>query len=110
MGDWLAVNGEAIFGTRPWVTAEGNSPEGIEVRFTQKENALYAILMDTPPGPLVTIKGLHGEADMMVTALGEETPITWQQVGKDITFRLPTLLTSTPAAAFKLSPPPRWAV
>ncbi|MHA2038171.1 MAG: alpha-L-fucosidase, partial [Promethearchaeota archaeon] len=45
LGEWLDVNGEAIFGTRPWKRAEGITTEDIPIRFTQKEEIIYAILM-----------------------------------------------------------------
>jgi len=48
LGQWLSTNGEAIFDTRPWQQAEGSTACGIPVRFTQKDNALYAILLGTP--------------------------------------------------------------
>ncbi len=63
IADWNALNGEAIFGTRPWRTfgegptkpplghmAEGEAkpftPE--DLRFTKKADALYAIFLDWP--------------------------------------------------------------
>ena len=51
LGAWLSTNGEAIFGTRPWDSAEGETREGIGVRFTRKPDALYAILLAAPPRP-----------------------------------------------------------
>ena len=36
LGDWLQINGEAIYGTRPWKRAQGNTSESIPARFTQK--------------------------------------------------------------------------
>ena len=35
-GHWLDINGEAIFGTRPWTQAEAKTLDGIPVRFTRK--------------------------------------------------------------------------
>jgi len=36
LGKWMAQNGEAIYGTRPWNRAEGETKEGIPVRLPQK--------------------------------------------------------------------------
>lgn len=62
---WNARNGEAIFGTRPWrkfgegptVPPTGAMAEGEakpftahDVRFTQKDGALYAIFLEWPEG------------------------------------------------------------
>jgi len=42
LGEWMAVNGEAIYGTRPWQRF-GNR-HGRELRYTAGDNALYAIV------------------------------------------------------------------
>ena len=41
VGDWLDVNGEAIYGTKPHRYAEDSASE-VPVRYTIKDDALYA--------------------------------------------------------------------
>ena len=44
LGAWLQQNGEAIYDSQPWKRAVGETAEGIPVRFTQKDSAVYATL------------------------------------------------------------------
>jgi alpha-L-fucosidase len=54
LGSWLAVHGEAVVGTRPWIRPAGRTGAGHDVRFTQRDGALYVIILGRPaPGPLV---------------------------------------------------------
>jgi alpha-L-fucosidase len=43
LGDWLAINGEAIYTTRPWKRYKNE--RGRELRYTLGNTALYAIVM-----------------------------------------------------------------
>ena len=73
MGQWLKLNGEAIYGTRTW-NVYGEGPQKIveghlsefknseavaqDIRFTQKNGQLYAIALDWPEDGKLTIKTL----------------------------------------------------
>ena len=71
LADWRAINGEAIFGTRPWlvfgegpVKAKGGSfgekfaYSAKDIRFTTKGKTLYAIALGWPDDGRMVIKSL----------------------------------------------------
>ena len=99
MAAWMPVNGEAIFGTRPWTIAgegpsmsapaETNQYGGVkaigskpctaeDIRFTTKAGSLYAICLGIPTEP-VRIKSLAGHKIGSVKLLGSDTKLNWKQ-------------------------------
>jgi alpha-L-fucosidase len=102
LGTWLSQNGEAIYGTRPWTRAEGETTEGIRVRFTKTDSALYAILLGKPKSAEVTIKGLSPKSATPIFMLGNENPLAWSQQGSDIRIEIPSTLPGKYAYALRL--------
>jgi len=108
LGGWLAVNGEAIYATKPWVRAAGRA-SGVDVRFTRKGDAVYAILLDRPAPPNVVLESVWAGERMTVQVLGAPGAVVWKQKGKDIELTLPARLPGDYAYVVKMSPAP-WQV
>ena len=81
MGDWLRINGDAIYGTRFWKV---NAQENEHLAFTTKGKTLYAIKLAKPSAPF-TIEATAGwqAADVKsVRLIGSESAVDWS-IGPD---------------------------
>lgn len=107
LGQWLDVNGDALFDTRPWQVAEGKTDGDLAVRFTQKGDSLYATLLDTPSTTQFVLKDLQAAATTTVQALGQSAPATWRQREDGILVELPAPLSAAPAHALQITPQPQ---
>ncbi|MEM3523223.1 MAG: alpha-L-fucosidase C-terminal domain-containing protein, partial [Thermoproteota archaeon] len=107
LGEWLSINGEAIYGSRPWFNAEGTTGEGVSLRFTRKGDALYAILLGKPGEREITIRNLRLSKDTDVKLLGSDEEMEWRrESGDKLVVKLPATLTESPAYTIKITPRP----
>ena len=105
LGEWLAVNGEGIFDSSPWVRASPGTKNGPEVRFTSKGDALYAFFLAPPQGQEVTIPGIAAREGTVVRVLGTSSDSAWKQQGADLAVKL----SATPgpyALGLRIAPAP----
>ena len=83
MAAWMDINGEAIFGTRPWsVCGEGPAHAKLEkyqekdefnaqdIRFTAKGDTLYAIVLGWP-GPQFVVRSLAKSSPLVTGKLAD---------------------------------------
>jgi alpha-L-fucosidase len=124
IGQWLAVNGEAIYGTRPFAVY-GEGPTRViegpfadtkrkpftakDVRFTTKGGVLYAIALDWPANGRVTVKTLaskskHLSGDVAsVELLGSKDALRWTRDDAGLHVSLPAARPSGHALALRIA-------
>lgn len=103
LGRWLSTNGPAIYGSRPWTRAEGQTADGIAIRFTRAANSVYAILLDTPRTPRVVIVNLAQAPVSAIRMLGQDEDATWWQDDGNLVVTLPALPPDGPAHTLRLT-------
>jgi alpha-L-fucosidase len=124
MADWMEINGEAIFCTRPWkIYGEGPTkiksgmfnegktrfvPE--DIRFTSKGDTLYAFIMGWPENTDIVIQSLSsasqefkGKEISHISLLGYDGRIIWKQDTDGLKVQLPDELPCEHAVVLKIN-------
>ena len=120
---WMARNGEAIYGTRPWRTfgegptkvgsgmfSEGNSKllTAEDIRFTTKGGALYAIALGWPKDGVMRIQTLAQDSNVApgaidrIEAVGSSDNLPFKRTRKGLEVKLPEGLTGSSAFVLKI--------
>ena len=110
MEKWMNINGEAIFGTRPWkIYGEGPTQikagmfnEGSikfteeDIRFTTKGNTLYAFILGWPGNKSTLVKSfstkssyLEGRTITNVSLMGYQGKLDWIQNEEGLSVKMP---------------------
>ncbi len=105
IGKWLEKNGEAIYGTRPWIKAKGKANDGLEVRFTKKDNFLYVIILGIPKSEKIVLESLSVDKNSTITFLNKEEHLKYHQEGENLSVDIPQIAKDY-TTILKISPIP----
>ena len=105
MGEWLKINGEAIYNTKPWMIQ--NDTLSNTVWYTQSKNTkqVYAIILEWPNEGLLYLGSLKTSPSTQISVLGSKLLIRWKQINEKLTVSLPAELDKgQPAWVLKIKP------
>jgi alpha-L-fucosidase len=105
LGDWLRINGEAIYGTKPWIKTESKTLEGNSVCFTSKDNNLYVIVLGPAERKTVTLDEFIIGKDTRIQMLGVTQTLDFEydaEAGR-LTINLPEDYQKMVACAIKIT-------
>jgi alpha-L-fucosidase len=119
IGEWMKVNGEAIYGTRHWfkygegptqfkggsfIDKKGLVYTAEDIRFTTKPNTIYAISLDWPSEEILvkSFTLLDKTKIKSVSLLGEDGTLKWEMTDDGLKIQCPKKKPCEHAYSFKV--------
>jgi alpha-L-fucosidase len=86
VGDWLKVNGEAIYATRPYLRYH----EGKDLRFTRTKDRTFLYLISLKwPGAALESTLARAKESSAIRLIGYNHDLKWQQTADKLTIQMP---------------------
>jgi alpha-L-fucosidase len=121
IGNWIDINGQAVYATRPWIRY-GEGPTALQqgqfkdrniaftakdIRFTTKGTTLYAICMDWPRHEedllIESLSSRNQPAKIStVTLLGHDAKLQWHWDAQGLRIKMPSQKPCDYASAFRI--------
>jgi len=101
IGEWMKVNSEAIYGTRPIAPYKDG-----KVCLTQKQTdgVVYAIYLadegEAQPPQTIEVNNLRAGRDARLVMLGEEDELNWRNDGNKLVIELPDRVRKNPPCKY----------
>jgi alpha-L-fucosidase len=124
IADWMEVNKESIFDTRPWkMYGEGPSVDSVnalngagfnegkigytekDIRYNQKGNVLYATVMSIPTDDIsfeLLAKNIEKRKIKKIELLGSKEKLIWKQSNDKLLISKPKVCPNNIALVFKI--------
>jgi len=99
LGAWLKANGEAIYGTRPWIRFTDECEAGAEVRYTSHPGTLYVIITKMPANGILSLP-LDSAGNPILLETGERLPS--MRSGRNLSVTLPAGLPDASVPVLKI--------
>ena len=125
IGGWLTINGEAIYGARPWKVF-GEGPTQViggsfgdtkrqaftaqDIRFTTKGDVLYAVILGWPERGEAVIQSLSSNLKLYpgeigtVEMLGVKEPLRWVRSARGLRVKMPAEQPCDHAVVLRIKP------